>query len=44
MDKDSRIYVAGHLGLVGSAICRNLRASGYGNILTAARELVELRD
>ena len=29
MEKESRIYVAGHRGLVGSAICRNLRQQGY---------------
>ncbi|HEY0740034.1 MAG TPA: GDP-L-fucose synthase [Chryseosolibacter sp.] len=40
MNKDSRIYVAGHNGMVGSAIVRKLRASGYGNlILLSSREL-----
>ena len=33
MDKDSKIYVAGHRGLVGSAIVRGLRAEGYGKLL-----------
>ncbi|MFV1997305.1 MAG: GDP-L-fucose synthase family protein [Acidiferrobacterales bacterium] len=34
MRKDSRIYVAGHRGLVGSAIMRQLHAKGYSNIVT----------
>lgn len=33
MDKDSKIYVAGHNGLVGSAICRQLEKQGYKNII-----------
>ena len=33
MDKDSKIYVAGHRGLVGSAIVRNLGSKGYSNII-----------
>lgn len=33
MEKDAKIYVAGHKGLVGSAICRNLQKRGYTNIL-----------
>ena len=35
MNKSDRIYVAGHDGMVGSAIIRNLREKGYSNILTA---------
>jgi len=42
--KDARIYVAGHRGLVGSAIVRRLAAEGYTNILTASREQLDLRD
>lgn len=34
MDKNSKIYLAGHKGLVGSAILRKLQAEGFGNILT----------
>ena len=34
MKKDSKIYVAGHRGMVGSAIVRELRRQGYGNIVT----------
>jgi GDP-L-fucose synthase len=33
MDKESRIYVAGHRGLVGSAICRRLEADGYSRLI-----------
>ena len=33
MEKESKIYVAGHRGLVGSAITRNLRENGYSNII-----------
>lgn len=41
---DARIFVAGHRGLVGSAIVRSLRAAGYDNLLTATREQLDLRD
>lgn len=44
LQKHSRIYVAGHKGLVGSAICRLLRRKGYGNILTATRSELDLED
>src|SRR5712692_2289506 len=33
MNRDAKIYVAGHQGLVGSALVRRLRAVGYGNLL-----------
>ena len=33
MDKDSKIYIAGHRGLVGSAIERRLRKEGYNNLV-----------
>ena len=40
MDRESKIYVAGHNGMVGSAIVRNLRAKGYHNIIgRTSREL-----
>jgi GDP-L-fucose synthase len=39
-----RTYVAGHRGLVGSAIVRRLEASGSAHVLTATREQVDLRD
>ncbi len=44
MDKQARIYVAGHAGLVGSAIVRRLEADGFDNILTATRRQLDLRD
>jgi GDP-L-fucose synthase len=44
MDNQARIYVAGHAGLVGSAIVRRLQAEGFTNILTASRSQVDLRD
>jgi GDP-L-fucose synthase len=44
MPKDARIYVAGHGGLVGSAVVRRLQAGGYTNILTATRAQLDLRD
>lgn len=42
--KDARIYVAGHRGLVGSAILRRLEADGHRNVLVATRREVDLRD
>ena len=44
MLKNSKIYVAGHNGLVGSAITRNLRSKGYSNILTRSHEELDLKD
>lgn len=35
MKKDAKIYVAGHRGMVGSAIVRELERQGYTNIITA---------
>ena len=43
MEKNAKIYVAGHSGLVGSAICRALRASGYTNILGVDSAELDLR-
>ena len=42
MEKDALIYVAGHTGLVGSAITRRLRAEGYGNFLLRSIEELDL--
>jgi GDP-L-fucose synthase len=42
MNKDSKIFVAGHRGLVGSAIDRTLRENGYNNIITVTRNEVDL--
>ncbi len=44
MELDSQIYVAGHAGLVGSAVVRRLEADGFTNILTAKRQQLDLRD
>lgn len=41
-DKDAKIYVAGHRGLVGSAICRELKKQGYTNILTRTHKELDL--
>ncbi|MDA1311329.1 MAG: GDP-L-fucose synthase, partial [Proteobacteria bacterium] len=37
MDRDSRIFVAGHQGLVGSAVVRALRRGGFENLLLRRR-------
>jgi len=42
MDKDSRIYVAGHRGMVGSAIVRELQRQGYSNIITRTHKELDL--
>ena len=42
MEKDSRIYVAGHRGMVGSAIVRELRRQGYDNIITRTHAELDL--
>lgn len=44
MQRDSRIYVAGHRGLVGSAICRRLRQDGYSNLIVRDRAQLDLTD
>ena len=44
MNKDSRIFVAGHRGLVGSAIHRELVRLGFANILTRTRDELDLLD
>ena len=44
MEKNEKIYIAGHRGLVGSAILRRLRAQGHENILTADREELDLTE
>ena len=40
----ARIFVAGHGGLVGSAVVRRLEGEGFSNILTATRDQLDLRD
>ena len=44
MHANARVYVAGHRGLVGSAIVRRLRTLGISSVLTVARDEVDLRD
>jgi GDP-L-fucose synthase len=44
MNKDSKIFVSGHRGLVGSAIVRRLQSGGFRNILTRGREDLNLLD
>ncbi|MCM1520254.1 MAG: GDP-L-fucose synthase [Lachnoclostridium sp.] len=44
MEKDSKIYVAGHRGMVGSAIVRELHRQGYNNILTRTHTELDLTD
>jgi GDP-L-fucose synthase len=44
MNKDARIFVAGARGLVGAALCRALRARGYGAVLAPTRTALDLRD
>ena len=44
MNLSSKIYVAGHLGLVGSALMRNLVAKGYTNLLTRTHAELDLID
>lgn len=44
MNMESKIYVAGHRGLVGSAIARHLEAEGYTNLLTRTSRELDLRD
>src|SRR5258706_8249191 len=41
---DSRVFVAGHGGLVGSAVLRRLQAEGFRHVLVARREQLDLRD
>ena len=43
MELDSKIYVAGHRGMVGSAIIRKLRTDGYNNIFTRSSQELDLR-
>ncbi|MFI3243599.1 MAG: GDP-L-fucose synthase [Akkermansia sp.] len=44
MDKSSKIYIAGHRGLVGSAIWRNLQAKGYTNLVGRSHKELDLLD
>jgi GDP-L-fucose synthase len=42
MEKDAKIYVAGHTGLVGSALLSKLQAEGYTNLLTRTHAELDL--
>ncbi|MEQ9064035.1 MAG: GDP-L-fucose synthase [Vicingaceae bacterium] len=44
MEKEGRIYVAGHRGMVGSAIVRKLKSEGYENIVTTTSSELDLRN
>jgi len=44
MNKDSKIYVAGHRGMVGSAITRRLQKEGYNNLVSADSSTLDLRN
>ena len=44
MNRDARVFVAGHRGMVGSAIVRRLQALGYTNLITRGREELDLVD
>ena len=44
MDKDTKIYVAGHHGLVGSAIWSNLQSRGYTNLVGRSHKELDLLD
>lgn len=44
MDKHSKIYVAGHRGMVGSAVVRSLRADGFDHIIVRTRKELDLTD
>lgn len=44
LDKNSKIYVAGHHGLVGSAIWNNLKSRGYNNLVGRSHKELDLLD
>ena len=44
MNKHEKIYIAGHRGLVGSSIIRNLKANGYENIIGKTKSELDLRE
>ena len=44
MDLTSKIYVAGHTGMAGSAVCRELESSGFKNIITRTSRRLDLRN
>ena len=44
MNKSSKIFVAGHRGMVGSSICRNLISNGYNNLIVRSSSNLDLRN
>ncbi|NJX17391.1 NAD-dependent epimerase/dehydratase family protein, partial [Tamlana crocina] len=44
MDKNTKIYIAGHRGMVGSAIWRKLETEGYSNLIGKTSKELDLRD
>lgn len=44
IEKDSRVFVAGHRGLVGAAMIRKLSREGHRNVITRTRQELDLRD
>src|SRR5688572_11765990 len=44
IDRSARVFIAGHRGLVGSAIVRHLEAQGFDRLITATRDQLDLRD
>lgn len=44
LTKESKIYIAGHRGMVGSALMRRFEAAGYNTLLTATHAQLDLRD
>ena len=44
MEKSSKIYIAGHRGLVGSALVRNLESKGFTNIIKRTSRELDLRN
>lgn len=44
MEKIARIYIAGHKGLIGSAVLRRLEAEGYSNLIVASHDQLDLTD
>ena len=44
INQENKIFIAGHRGMVGSAISRNLKNNGYINLLTAKRSELDLTE
>ena len=44
MDKQAKIYIAGHRGMVGSAIARNLNSKGFHNLINRTSSELDLRN